>query len=87
MNKQESYACPVCNGFDNFLANCPDCGAPLADFGRIFDFFADYSPYRPIDDLKMTDGWFDLATHKCPHQVYCPQCGYQDVHMIGEMLI
>ncbi|SEN50498.1 hypothetical protein [Lihuaxuella thermophila] len=87
MNKQESYACPVCNSFSDFLSGCPDCGNLLEDHGRLPDFYADYSPYRPIEDLKMTDGLPDAATHRCPHLVYCPECGYMNVQMIDEILI
>jgi hypothetical protein len=80
-----SYACPVCNGFSTLFLNCNDCGASLKDYGRFSDLLAPYSPYRPIDDLKMSDGWIDVATHSCPHYLYCPRCGLSQVEMVAEM--
>ncbi|SFI86452.1 hypothetical protein [Thermoflavimicrobium dichotomicum] len=82
---QFSYACPVCNGLNSLILPCPKCGHSLQDGGRVFDYLANYSPYRPIDDLKMTDGWQDYQNHLCPHQTYCEQCGYQHVTFIQEM--
>ncbi|RAL26975.1 hypothetical protein [Thermoflavimicrobium daqui] len=78
------YACPVCNGFTSYTAYCPKCSHILQDGGRIFDYFADYSPYRPIDDLKMTDGLLDYQNHTCPHQIYCEHCGYREVTLMQE---
>ncbi|WP_124726680.1 hypothetical protein [Staphylospora marina] len=77
--------CPVCNGLDVFRAGCPKCGHELADAGRVLDLFGDYSPYRPIDDLKMTDGLHDLESHRCPHQIWCPSCGHKEIRLIGEL--
>jgi len=82
-----SFACPVCNGFQTFSSLCPNCGQPLDDQGRLSDFFSDYSPYRPIDDLKKTDNLLDLVNHLCPHQVVCPSCHYSDIAMVQEMEI
>jgi hypothetical protein len=87
MSRNLSYACPVCNGFASLLSHCPDCGVPLQDSGRLQDFLANYSPYRPIEEMKMTDGWIDRTTHRCPHQIYCSQCGYIGVTLIEEMPI
>lgn len=87
MTRPISYACPVCNGFTDFLSSCPECGDQLKDYGRFTDLLADYSPYRPIDDLKMSDDWNDVASHRCPHQVYCPQCGHMDVQFVDEIMI
>lgn len=80
------YACPVCNGF-SFLEHlsCPECGHILKDHGRLTDLFSDYSPYREIDDLKMTDGQLDVKTHQCPHALTCPACQYSKVMMIDEI--
>jgi hypothetical protein len=87
MSRNFSYACPVCNGFVSLLSYCPDCGISLKDGGRLQDFLANYSPYRPIEEMKMTDGWIDRTTHQCPHQTYCSQCGYIGVTLIEEMKI
>jgi hypothetical protein len=69
-----SWYCPVCNGLLQASAGCPQCAGELSDGGRISDYFAPYSPYRPIDDMKMTDGFIDHATHECIHYMYCDQC-------------
>ncbi|MBA4542077.1 hypothetical protein H1164_04070 [Thermoactinomyces daqus] len=82
-----SYACPVCNGFSALSILFPKCTTPLMDYGRFSDLLGDYSPYRPIDDLKMTDGWIDVATHRCPHHLFCPACGFSDVEMVSEIEI
>jgi hypothetical protein len=80
-----SSVCPVCNGFSALRAVCPICGTSLRDAGRVMDLYGNYSPYRPIDDLKMTDGMIDLSTHDCPHQVWCQKCGFSEVRMIREI--
>jgi hypothetical protein len=82
-----SYACPVCNGFSALSMPCPKCAAPLMDNGRLSDLLSAYSPYRPIDDLKMTDGWIDIATHRCPHHIICNACGFSGVEMVSELKI
>jgi hypothetical protein len=79
-----SYACPVCNGFISFPFRCPGCGVPLTDGGRFQDLLAAYSPYRPIEEMKRTDGWIDQSTHHCPHQATCSQCGYEGVMFVKE---
>lgn len=66
--------CPVCNGLTELAMPCPACGRPLDDSGRLSDYFSDYSPYRPIDDGKMTNGIRDLETGLCIHVGWCPSC-------------
>ena len=82
------YACPVCNGFSALEDHrCPGCGHVLEDNGRFTDLFSDYSPYREIDDLKMTDGLTDLKTRQCPHALTCPACVHSKVLMVDEIPI
>ncbi|GGE06871.1 hypothetical protein GCM10011571_05020 [Marinithermofilum abyssi] len=77
--------CPVCNGLSDLYVYCARCGQPLEDIGRLLDLFGDYSPYRPINDLKKTDGIEDdLAYNQCPHSLYCWQCGDYQLHMVAE---
>ncbi len=57
----------------------------MEDNGRFLDILGPYSPYRPIDDLKKTDGYIDLKTSHCPHYVSCEQCGLSDLHMVTEV--
>jgi hypothetical protein len=87
MPRPESFVCPVCNGFTSIQTICPKCGSLLNDNGRFFDILAAYSPYRPIEDMKLSDDWIDAATHLCPHHVYCPNCNFNDVRFVGEMYI
>lgn len=72
-----SWMCPVCNGLEPMSPACPRCGAPAADQGRAADWLGPYAPYRPIDDMKRTDGLPDLERHWCVHLLACPQCGYE----------
>jgi hypothetical protein len=83
MNKG-SYQCPLCNGFMFYHENCPKCHHKLVDYGPTSYLLSDYSPYRPIDDMKANDGWIDNQLHQCPHEVYCPHCGFEHVVMIHE---
>ncbi len=85
MSRKVSYACPVCNGFSKLSYFCSRCHQPLTDGGRLFDYFLDYSPYRPIDDAKMTDGLLDYTNHTCPHVLHCPHCDYQQTVMVKEI--
>jgi hypothetical protein len=84
MQPKSTLSCPVCNGFRPFAASCPTCGQPLVDNGRYMDLFGDYSPYRPIDDAKLTDGFIDARTHQCPHFATCRHCGYEGMQLIQE---
>ncbi|GAB2677164.1 hypothetical protein FE781_02935 [Paenibacillus thermoaerophilus] len=70
-----SYLCPVCNGLQCIEAACSRCGTTLTDSGRVGDYEGPYSPYRPIDELKLTNGFHDFALHECIHYVCCPACG------------
>ncbi|WP_248930431.1 hypothetical protein [Paenibacillus hamazuiensis] len=79
-----SYVCPVCNGLEALQPICPDCGQAAADQGKLSDFYGPYSPYRPIDDLKMTNGYDDLRRHVCMHSVYCSRCGRSFELAVGE---
>lgn len=69
-----SHICPVCNGFSRLDASCPACGHALDDSGRLYDYYGDYSPYRPIDDAKLSNGLSDLRLHLCMHVAWCPVC-------------
>lgn len=69
------FLCPVCNGLHSFNLRCPTCGGELTDGGRADDYLGPYSPYRPIDDMKLTNGYPDLSLHLCVHRAFCEQCG------------
>lgn len=76
--------CPVCNGLQAVSAVCPRCASSLKDGGKIQDYYGPYSPYRPIDDMKMTNGFADLSTHRCVHYIHCEECGYSYPQAIQE---
>lgn len=79
-----SYVCPLCNGIRSLDRTCSRCGGPLTDGGRLDDYLGPYSPYRPIDDLKLTNGYPDLAEHTCIHTVYCGKCGLSEPLQVKE---
>jgi hypothetical protein len=81
----DKTVCPVCNGLTALYSYCPTCKTMLTDQGRYLDSFDDYSPYRPIDDLKMTDGLLDFHNHTCPHSVTCSRCGFRDIRLVSEI--
>nr|WP_243735033.1 hypothetical protein [Paenibacillus turpanensis] len=66
--------CPVCNGFQQLQYSCPICEYPAVDQGRLNDMYGPYSAYRPIDDIKLTNGYADVSEHECIHVILCPRC-------------
>ncbi|GIN62821.1 hypothetical protein J27TS8_28140 [Robertmurraya siralis] len=77
--------CPLCNGFQSVEQKCNICGTALVDAGKVMDFYDDYSPYMPIDLLKLEDGYSnDYKSEQCPHLLQCPQCGIDKVVFIQE---
>jgi hypothetical protein len=76
--------CPVCNGLARLEAACPACGHRLDDAGRLYDYYGDYSPYRPIDDAKLTNGFPDLAHRLCVHVGWCPACRQEHLLLVRE---
>lgn len=77
--------CPLCNGFEEIKLLCPVCQGLLEDRGRYMDFFDDYSPYMPIDQMKLEDGFpTDLKNGECPHFLACSNCSHKEIRMIKE---
>ncbi|MBU8880042.1 hypothetical protein BGM26_13755 [Bacillus sp. FJAT-29790] len=77
--------CPICNGFEKINAKCSVCGKALSDNGRIMDYYGNYSPYMPIDQLKLADGYpTDYTKKECPHLLKCVACGHDEVKFIKE---
>lgn len=77
--------CPVCNGFSSVKLKCPKCQTMMTDSGKLSDYFGDYSPYREIEHLNMTNGIVDVAEHQCTHIAYCSNCGYDQMISINEL--
>lgn len=80
-----TYECPLCNGYSTFADKCPQCYGNLVDYGPVSYLLASYSPYRPIEEMKRSDGLIDATSHLCPHTVFCPHCGYNRIVMITEI--
>lgn len=77
--------CPVCNGFMNVSLPCPNCSGSMENSGREADFYDDYSPYLPIDQMKLEDGYpADFLEEECPHLFICPRCGTSKIFFIKE---
>ncbi|MDQ0153721.1 hypothetical protein [Robertmurraya andreesenii] len=77
--------CPICNGFHEEQKNCRLCGEAMEDSGRVMDFYDDYSPYMPIDQMKLEDGYpEDYKNEQCPHLFKCPTCGFDTIIFIHE---
>lgn len=81
------YVCAVCNGMERWAPLCPACGEAAEDRGRLSDYYDPYAPYRPIDDLKMTNGYNDLERHQCIHSIFCEQCGQSFVQAVQELAL
>jgi hypothetical protein len=79
-----SFMCPICNGLQSIAYPCPQCRTIMDDEGRIDDYLGPYSPYRSIDDLKLTNGFIDLSTRQCVHTLSCPRCGKQQTRSVQE---
>lgn len=77
--------CPLCNGFSQLHATCQNCGSRLVNQGREAEYYDDYSPYMPIDEMKLVDGYLlDAQNHECPHLFKCQSCGTETTIMIQE---
>ncbi|WML49674.1 hypothetical protein RCG23_06890 [Neobacillus sp. PS3-34] len=77
--------CPVCNGLKEIQVSCGGCGNNMKDYGRVMDFYDNYSAYMPIDQMKLEDGYPDTySDHKCPHFYQCPTCQKDEVIFIKE---
>ncbi|MCH5585724.1 hypothetical protein MK805_12285 [Shimazuella sp. AN120528] len=80
------FQCPLCNGYTSYLEKCPNCLQTMEDYGPASFLLASYSPYRPIEEMKQNDGWLtDGRQHYCPHEVFCPACGFDRVVFIREI--
>ncbi|WP_100330474.1 hypothetical protein [Bacillus xiapuensis] len=77
--------CPLCNALKQLEVYCPQCRFRLDDSGKVSDFLDPYGHYNDEETVKMGDGYPTTAEeHICPHLMFCPQCGYQEVRCIQE---
>jgi hypothetical protein len=78
------HLCPVCNGLLDLREACPLCSHPLDDSGRLYDYYGDYSPYREIEDSKLSNGVPDALQHRCLHLGWCPNCSEEHILAVEE---
>lgn len=78
------HICPLCNGFQALHAACRTCGESLDDAGRLYDYYGDYSPYRPIEDSKLSNGFPDAKEHLCIHMGWCRNCNKESLLAVHE---
>lgn len=77
--------CPLCNGFKKIHLNCPNCNGKMENKGREAEYYDEYSPYMPIDQMKLEDGYpTDYSKEECPHLFRCPICGTDQIVLIKE---
>jgi hypothetical protein len=77
--------CPLCNNFGSLDVQCPSCGSGMENKGREAEYYDDYSPYMPIDQMKLEDGYpSDFKDGECPHVFACRNCGSDQVIMVKE---
>lgn len=68
---QQKSVCPVCNGLNDVLCTCPNCGIKMQDVGAITDYLGPYTAYEE-NNSSTNDTW-----QRCWHSAVCPECGYQ----------
>ena len=77
--------CPLCNGLTAIVYTCKSCHINMDDFGKVMDYYDDYSPYLETDIQKQTDGISQSVENGiCQHLLSCNQCGIDIVISINE---
>lgn len=79
--------CPVCNGLNQLNARCPQCGEDLNDQGPVQHFYGPYSAYRPIEDIKKTNGFSDMENGQCIHLTVCTLCDQEIYTAVSELTL
>lgn len=79
--------CPLCNGLTTIVYPCKAChNNYMDDFGKVMDYYDDYSAYLETDIQKETDGDPQSVNLSiCKHLLSCSQCGKDEVISIHEM--
>lgn len=76
--------CPVCNGFLLLAKRCPSCHKRMEDSGKLENFYGPYSPYVEISQLRLINGYPDIAREQCIHLLTCSHCGKQEMVAVNE---
>lgn len=81
----EMDVCPLCNGLETRIFQCPNCQTIMSDKGKITDYLDDYSPYMDIEIMKLFDGVEQsLEKKQCIHYYICPNCMHEENNIIAE---
>jgi hypothetical protein len=59
----------------------------MTDLGKLEFLFEPYSPYRQWDDLRLSNGYPDMAYGACIHIIRCDGCDYETEFAVGERLL
>lgn len=79
--------CKACNGMEQIIVLCEGCNSIMRDFGRVMDYYDNYSAYMEINELKLEDGYpTTFSEQKCPHLLKCPDCRREQVYLNREKL-
>lgn len=77
--------CPLCNSLKEIQVICQHCQIPMKDYGKVVDYFDQYSAYENIDTLKLVDGdHTSFKTHRCLHVFVCSSCFFETTVPIKE---
>jgi hypothetical protein len=76
--------CPVCNGLIKINKSCCFCQQTFEDLGKMSDYDEDYSPYRELDHLHLSNGYMDVAKQLCIHLCQCTSCGEKAMVAVEE---
>jgi hypothetical protein len=77
--------CPLCNSLKEIEVHCPNCQMPMKDYGKVADYFDQYSAYENIDTLKLVDGDRNsLKNNVCWHIYACSRCLYETTVPVKE---
>ena len=85
---EDNMECPLCNGLTSIEYLCRNCDMNMEDFGKVMDYYDDYSAYLETNIQKQTDGdTQSVRQNICKHLLSCSQCGKDEVVSIHEMYI
>ena len=66
--------CPLCNGL-SIEYICKKCDMNMEDYGKVMDYYDDYSAYLEIHAKTKGRGCHQRKTNICKHLLSCSQCG------------
>ncbi|NLO88856.1 MAG: hypothetical protein GX088_00750 [Clostridia bacterium] len=82
-----NQVCPVCNGMAALLIQCPECGKPMEDQGRVRNFYGPYSPYEENLWPQLTGLSGRAVSSRCIHFLFCSRCRIGRKRAVKKILI